>query len=174
MGLITPFQREKLIIGVLSTDEEKLPRVQEQLEKDYGPIDFVSSPLPFDFTDYYNKEMGENILRRFFSFQELKDPSELAGIKVRTNQLEEEIMEEGKRRINLDPGFINRNRLILASTKEAPHRIPLTRGIYAEITLRFMKGRFQELPWTYPDFRSNAYEPILTTIRILYLNQLRR
>lgn len=174
MGTITPFKKEKLIIGVLSTDEDKLSSVREKLEEDYGPIDFSSPPLSFNFTDYYHKEMGENILRRFFSFQELKNPGGLAEIKVLTNQLEEEVKDEGKRRVNLDPGFLNRNRLILASTKDAPHRIPLSQGIYAEITLRYMKGKFQELPWTYPDFRSHVYQTILEKIRICYLEQLRK
>lgn len=174
MGIITPFKREKLIIGILFTDEERLAWVRTELEKEYGEIDFSSSPLPFHYTNYYDQEMGENILKEFFTFHNLRDPGELAGIKVRTNRLEEEIMKEGTRRINLDPGFLNRNRLILASTKEAPHRIPLSHGIYAEITLRYIKGQFQELPWTYPDFRSKEYKAILQKIRIRYLEQLRQ
>ena len=79
---------------------------------------------------------------------------ELAALKHETNELELRLAAaNGKRRINIDPGYLSAHSLILATTKQAAHRPYLGRGIYADLTYRFIRGGFEPLEWTYPDFR---------------------
>ena len=165
MGGVQPFPREKLFLGVLYRDESLYDQVRTRLIRRFGAADCESDPLPFDFSDYYADELGAGLLRRFISFEKLIDPSRLARIKGWTNRLEERLSVNARRRINLDPGLLDLNRLVLASTKHSGHRIPLARGVYAELTLHYRQREFHPFPWTYPDFRSEAYRTFLLEMR---------
>jgi hypothetical protein len=144
-----------------------------RLEELFGPIDFESPPAPFTFTSYYEREMGSPLSRWFVSFARLVMPDTLAAIKLRTNSLEAELAGPGGRAFNLDPGLLTLARFVLATTKESAHRIPLAGGIYADLTLRYEKGSFRPLPWTYPDYRSEPYIALFERLRGLLRDQLR-
>jgi hypothetical protein len=116
--------------------------------------------------------MGPGIRRRFLSFRDTVFPDLLPEIKIKTNDLEQKYAREGRRKINLDPGLLDLNRLVLATTKNTGHRIPLCRGIYGEVTLIYMKKDFHPLPWTYSDFRSPEYTLILKEIREIYRKKI--
>ncbi len=173
MGRIEDFLPEKLVIGVLSSLSDGFDSVEPVLRDSFGEVDYRSGDIPFTFTSYYDAEMGTPILRRFYAFTEPIDPGRLAGIKSATNLLEERWAGDGLRRVNLDPGLLGMGRLVLASTKGPGHRIALSGGIYAEVTLVFRAKNFQALPWTYPDFRSAEYNLIFREIRDIYHGQLR-
>ncbi len=129
MGAIEPFAKTKLIMGVLSTLPEKKDELRRILVEEFGPIDYESREFDFTFTDYYVPEMGSGIKRFFYSFVNLVNPDQLPGIKIRTNELEERFAADGNRKINLDPGLLSLSSLILATTKNNVHRIPLPKGI---------------------------------------------
>lgn len=149
--------------------------MQGELEGLFGPVDMESSLIPFSFTDYYLPELGPDLKRKFLSFGSLIHPKRLAEIKSLTNELERRFQrQKGKRGINIDPGYLEAGKLVLATTKNQQHRIYLGKGIYAEVTLRFRKGRFEPWEWTYPDYRSRAYIDFFTKARKLYLEQLPR
>ncbi|GAB4221569.1 MAG: DUF4416 family protein [Spirochaetales bacterium] len=173
MGRIGVFPPEKLVICTLLSEDALLPAVRRTLEQVLGPVDYSSSLLPFDFTRYYEEEMGPELWRCFFGMETLVDPGTLAQIKIQTNRMEESFAVEGKRRVNLDPGLLALSRFVLATTKENAHRIPLQDGIWAEITLLYTKKDFQPLPWTYPDYATRTYRDILLEIRSLYKEQLK-
>lgn len=165
----------KLIIGAIFASEGILIKARQRLERKFGPVDFQSPAIPFDFTDYYRQEMGPNLTRRFFSFQRLIRPEELAGIKLYTNRLEKQFSPGGNklfRTINLDPGYMSQAKLVLASCKNYYHRIYLGKSVFAEITLYFQDGAFKFHPWTYPDYKSASYIKSFTTIREIYRKQL--
>lgn len=172
MGEIVPFTPEKLIVGILCSRQEYVPKVEKRLCEFFGPIDYTSDLIPFTFTAYYDGEMGGQIQRYFVSFERLVSPEQLASHKVQTNQLETEFMEAGQRRVNLDPGLLSLGKLILASTKDNAQRIPLADGIYGEITLIFRRKEYTPLPWTYRDYQSDSYQRILLAIRGRYKQQL--
>ncbi len=171
MGRIGVFPPQKLVICTLLSREDLLYPVRDTLEREFGAIDYQSPLIPFDFTHYYEEEMGKELKRCFFSMETLVDPGTLAQIKIRTNGMEESFALEGKRRVNLDPGLLSLSRFVLATTKESGHRIPLRDGIWAEITLLYMKKDFQPLAWTYPDYATRTYRDILLEIRALYKEQ---
>ncbi len=173
MGRAKNFTREKLVIGVLISKRGFLNELKSLLEGDFGPVDYESRIFLFDFSHYYDKEMGTPIYRLFYSFKKLIDPSDLWRIKLVTNEIEERFIADEGRKVNLDPGIMALSRFVLASTKESSHRIPLNGGIYGEITLMFEGGKFRPVEWTYPDYRSERYIEILGEIRKIYRDQLR-
>ncbi|TLD41811.1 MAG: hypothetical protein JETT_1901 [Candidatus Jettenia ecosi] len=178
MGQISLPKPANLIIGILTSIPELLFQIDKTLEEYFGPIDLRSDILPFTFTEYYNEEMGKGIQRQFYSFEKLIMPDEIAPIKVRTNTLEEVIASSKKypvkRPINIDPGYMNESRLILASTKDFSHRIYLREGIYAEVTLNYRHGRYETFPWTFPDYKSADYQNFFLKAREAYVRKLKK
>lgn len=164
----------KLIVAVLFADPARLQTARHELTKAFGEIDHSSSHFPFEATHYYAQELGAPILRAFFSFVRLVSPEELAVLKLRTNSLEEMLKVAGKRSVNLDPGYLDADKFVLASAKYHGYKIYLGKGIWADMTLHYEKGRFTALPWSFPDFKSGAYEKEFLQIREIYKRQLKK
>ena len=169
MATARSYSKCALVIGVLSTAEERRAELLSVLEKNFGAIEMQSPSMDFSFTDYYDGEMGGRPKRYLLLFSRLVDPSDLADIKIRTNELEKLFAtEEGKRHINLDPGVLSLSSFILATCKDRSHRIPLHDGIYGETTLIYKDHDFQSLPWTYADYRSDEIRSLLRAFRDIY------
>lgn len=173
MGAIYDIEPEKLIVGIIYNDPEILDNALKMLTESFGEIDDVCEEFSFskDFSTYYDSEIGGEGLRRIYSFKNLIDPSRQAEIKELTNEFEALSSIDGNRKINLDPGFINHGRLMLATTKAAGFRIPLKRGIYTELTLFWARGEWHKLPWSYRDYQSKHVQTFLTKVREKYLLQ---
>ncbi|MBQ3404286.1 MAG: DUF4416 family protein [Oscillospiraceae bacterium] len=172
MGDIKSYEREKLICGLLYGDEALIPQVEERLKAEFGEIDLKWPVYRFsDFSPYYDAEMGGETHRIFYSFERLADPSALADIKVLTNSIEDDFRSDSLRPVNLDPGLLSHGRLCLATTKSAGHRIALSRGIYAELTLFYARKAWHEFPWTYMDFKSENVQAFLSQARSIYMQQ---
>ncbi len=174
MADITPPQPVKLICGMLAASEPLLDTAAEALIEVYGPADLRSDVWAFDFTDYYQPQMGSELKRQFLAFERLIDPGELAAVKIHTNELEARFADSADvpRPVNLDPGYLTPARLILASCKDFAHRIYIGRGIYAEVTLQY-RGGWQKLDWTFPDYASQRYAAFMTEARNILISQLR-
>jgi hypothetical protein len=199
VGEAKPFEPEKLVLAVLVSRETlAIPgfrgRFQVRLEGAFGDFDYEGPELPFGFTHYYDDELGTPLVRQLLAFRRLVDPQELAGIKITTNRIEDELRSTGEsrtgsreraesdrpsaeargpRRVNLDPGLLSLSRLVLASTKDGSHRVPLASGIFAEVTLQYRRSAFRPLPWTYPDYSSEEVLRCLLDIRALLKRQKR-
>jgi len=165
MGKIRKVEKVKLIVGMISSEKELFGKIESALEKKYGAIDYQSKIIKFTFTKYYQEEMGKDLLRKFISFKKLINQDDVAEIKLFTNKLEDRFAVKNKRKINIDPGYISLGKLVLATTKDQQHRMYLKKGIYAEVTLRYVKDSFKTWPWTYPDYRTKKYRDILNDIR---------
>jgi hypothetical protein len=171
MGQIKNAEPVKMLVGLLAARKELFDAVRMRLEQVWGPVDLQSEIMDFDYTRYYDNEMGRPLYRRFLSFEKRIDPGLLSGIKVATNALEDELAVNGRRQVNIDPGYLTPAKLVLATTKDRAHRIYLGKGIYAEVTLLYQGGAFRELPWTYPDYRSEKYRAFFTRVREICLRQ---
>ncbi len=168
-------QPVKLIMSILGADMQAADQLIERLRHTFGDTDYVSESLKFDFTDYYEPEMGTGLQRRLVSFATLIMPDELPAIKLATNALEDDFAgPDGKRNLNIDPGYIALCHLILATGKAFTHRPYLRAGIYADMTLVYRAGRFQTLEWTFPDYGSEEMLKILTMLRERYFEQLKK
>lgn len=174
MSIPHPPQQVKLVMSFLYKEEGNFVKAAQATEEKYGPIDLVSEPLAFDFTDYYEPEMGKDLKRRLVSFAPLILPDALVAIKLWTNELEKHLVnEKGGRKVNIDPGYLAAAKFVLATGKDYSHRIYLSQGIYGDLTLIFKKGNFQPLSWTYPDYGSSPLLGLLNLLRRKYLWQLK-
>ncbi len=177
MGAILDFEPEKLIVGVIYNNKEIFDGALAELVAKFGEYDAVCEEFSFskEFSTYYDEEIGGEGLRRIYSFKRLVDPSMQAEIKEFTNALEARYSDEnGNRRINLDPGFINHGRLMLATTKPAGFRIPLKNGIHTELTLFYARGEWHKFPWSYRDYCSERVQSFLTEVRKAYLEERKK
>lgn len=169
MGTITEPGPVKLFVGMLASRPQWFDEAEGLLVKRYGPVDVTSKVMPFAYTDYYREEMGAEVKRKFVSFERLIRPDDIIDIKHATNAIEEDFARAAKggpgRPVNLDPGYLELSKVVLATTKDYSHRIYLGRGIYAEVTLRYQHGRYEPWEWTYPDYRTPEYGRFFLEVR---------
>jgi hypothetical protein len=163
----------KLIASLFSPDKEFIERATGELSGAFGPVDWTSPELLFDRTKYYAKEMGWPLHRRFISFNTLVPADHLVEIKLKTNEIEKQYLHDEKRKVNIDPGYISAERLVLATGKNYVHRIYLSKGVFADLTLIFHRGSFSELKWTYPDYRDPEIIGYFNEVRRKYISELR-
>lgn len=168
-----PAEDVKLIASLFSADGCLIGDALDALSERYGRADFISAPMSFDYTDYYSKEFGCSLVRRFVAFERLIRPESLPDVKLWTNALEQRLSLAGQRRVNIDPGYLARAHLILATGKGYTHRPYLRDGIYADVTLMYRDKKFHPLPWTYPDYAGEEMIGMLARIREKYVLQLR-
>lgn len=176
MGRTGNFEPALLFMGLLypAAESGAAEEAWSRCAGRWGPEGLRSPEIPFTWSSYYDAEMGAPILRSLRCFREPVDPSGLAEAKIFTNQVETDLAREGRRRVNLDPGLLFPSRLILATTKDRAHRIPLRDGIFAELTLLYEKGGWRPLPWTYPDYRTPEYAESLTRMREIFRARRKR
>jgi len=158
-----------LILAVSSRYDEALAWTHAKVEDLFGTVVLASDAFDFTETDYYADTMGTDLKKQFLACERLIDPVQLAPIKCQTNRWEADYAALGRhpetRPLNVDPGYITRAKLVLASTKDHAHRIYLHEGIYAEITLAFRHHQWQPHDWTYPDYRRADYQAFFTLCR---------
>jgi hypothetical protein len=169
----TPAESVKLAASIFYADRRLLREILDGLSGQYGAADFISSEMPFNYTDYYSKEMGPSLSRRFVFFEVLMRPESLPEVKLYTNHMEEAFSMAGQRQVNIDPGYISKAHLILATGKGYAHRPYLRDGIYADLTLVYMDKSFHPLPWTYPDYAEKKVIDIFNRIRAKYAEQIK-
>lgn len=164
----------QLVLSILSSQWDELwPNLLNDLTSRFGPTDMISELIPFTETTYYDSELGVPIFRRLISFANLVPMEELPAIKLWTNQVEQAHTSlKGQRQMNLDPGLVTFERLVLATGKNFTHRIYLSQGIWADLTLIFQKGIWQDLPWTFPDYAGPVLKEHLTKIRLAYAEKI--
>jgi hypothetical protein len=174
MGVVQYPAPVQLFCGLLVAPAVSQSDVEEALQQQFGAIVLRSQAFPFAQTAYYTPEMGEGLTRLYLAFAPLINISALAAVKHTTNRLEARwAAGPGQRRVNLDPGYLDLGKVVLASTKNHAHRLYIGAGIYAEVTLRYQKKRFQPWEWTYPDYRLPATLSFFQQLRDIYKARLR-
>lgn len=173
MARIAPAAPVKLFVATLHAPGAPLGEALAEMTAAWGSTDYTSEDFPFEATDYYNAEMGAGLSRRFYSFTDLILPDRIVEAKLFTNSVEERFARDSRRTINLDPGYLDFYKLVLASTKFGGQKVYLRDGIYADMTLVMFKGKWTSFNWGFPDFKSGAYDTVLSQIRDLYKAQSR-
>lgn len=163
----------KLFAAMLWADVESRDESLRRMTAAWGSIDFQGSDRPFDATDYYVPEMGGPLTRRLVAFELLAPPESLAAAKLTCNEIERGLAGPRGRRVNLDIGYLDHHKVVLASLKYAGQKIHLAHGVYADLVSRFRDGAYQPFDWTFPDFRDGRYQEELLAMRQAYLRQLR-
>ena len=174
MGKAKEPKPAKLFMSLIAAEDEILQQGVNDLCLSFGEVDFTSEKLPFHFTDYYAKEMGGDLFRRLITFKDLISIPFLPDIKQSTNRLEGKYATPvGNRRLNIDPGYLCLEHVVLATTKGYAHRPYLRDGIYVDLTLIYRNKSFQSLEWTYPDYRQQEVIGLFNQFRKKYVEDLK-
>ena len=177
MGEITQPKPVLLFAAITSRYETAIEWSIERATADWGRVALQSSVFDFTETSFYNDSMGQDLKKQLFAFEPLIAPDALPQQKVRSNQWEDEFNNGSeypeKRPLNIDPGYVTEAKLVLATTKDRDHRIYLSDGILAEITLHFQSGKWQKSRWTYPDYQREDFQDFLTKCREYLRQRLR-
>jgi len=163
-----PAEPAFLCMGLLVSEGVDPGALLDAVAGALAPVRLATPLRPFRHTRYYEPEMGPGIRRGYVLLEGTWDPGDLAGIKLRSNELERAWSRQGRRRANLDPGVLNLEQFVLASGKPAAHRVYLGQGIYAEVEYVFQRGSFRPLPWTYPDYRESDTVSFFNQVRAMY------
>jgi Domain of unknown function (DUF4416) len=151
-----PREEALLFAGCLFSSQDIYEAARAALRKDLGNILLETPPLPWKHSDYYAEELGSPLFRTFIFFNTVIDTSVLPDIKLTVMHMEKEFSKGGKRRINIDPGYLSLAKVVLSSRKNYSHRIYLGKLVFAELELIFKEGSFHPLPYTYTDYRDEA------------------
>jgi hypothetical protein len=174
MGVVHPPSSVKLFCALLVAPSISIEAVEAVLEQTFGTITLRSTPILFTHTTYYQHEMGEGLTRIYIAFDPLISMAELAIVKHTTNRFETIwAAHGGQRRVNLDPGYLDLAKVVLATTKDYAHRLYIGAGMFAEVTLRYQRHGFQPWDWTYPDYRMPTALTFFNQLREQYKVQLR-
>jgi hypothetical protein len=175
MSTLRPLSPVKLVAGFFLADKKLAAPFLEAAQKRFGPVDLLSPWFVFDQTRYYEKEMGWPLFRRLASFSQLVEPITLVDAKLWAQEIEQQFLSpDGARKVNVDPGYLTKERFVLATGKNFVHRIALTEGVYADLTLVYSNKGFQTLPWTYPDYAGKAMQGFLLQVRKKYFFDIKR
>lgn len=163
-------KKVKYFFGVIHQSHIQISEIINILSDAFGGLDKWSESFPFGQTKYYEEEMGSHLSRFFVGLTHLKSPLELAAFKKDAMMVEQEFFTVKKKRVvNLDPGYVDEHKIVLASVKDGGQKIPIAENIFADMVMKYQKGSFQSFEWTFPDFASKMYDPFFLEQRELYL-----
>jgi len=161
------------MVSILARSDGPSEETRVELGALFGPEALVSPTYPFDLSDYYEREMGPGLLRTWVAFERLAPPDGLPGWKLACASVEDSLRSGESRRVNLDPGYLDAGKLVLASFKEAPDKIYMGRGVWAHTVLRYGFGRYEAPGSSFPDFRDGRFDRFMRDARRLYKSLLR-
>jgi len=146
----------RLIVSVVHSSIDALADAVDALEKRFGAVQYETLEAECGSPDLYKEEMGDNLMRRFFSFERPIDRNMLPTVKSICAKIEAQYADKVHdycfRTVNLDPGILTPANLVMAAYREMNHRIYLEDGVFGELTLVWSKGQFVRLPWTDLDY----------------------
>ena len=177
MGQIRTPKPVVLFVAVSGIDNDALKWARDSMESKWGPVLFADQPFVFDQTRFYQKQMGDSIVKQFLAFETLVDPQKIVSVKRATNGMETDYASlrsdvEVVRPVNIDPGYVTEAKLVLATTKDRDHRLYLADGILAEVTLYYQGDRWNDSRWTYPDYKTENCHQFLDQCRGYLRKQL--
>lgn len=157
--------RAKLIMALMYKDKGILDKVKKELVNMFGSIEDESAEYRFNFTDYYKKEMGSLLLKRFISFKRLIKREKLAEIRLKTAEIERRFAKKGKRKINIDPGYVTKNAVFMASVKERAHKVYIGKGVFVDMNLILKRKGAFFFHWTFPDYKIASNQEFFHRVR---------
>ncbi len=172
------FPKALVLVGLLYSEDSGAANGWAQALDELEPIlgrPILKGPVfPFNYTDYYEPEMGQSLVRAYVAFECLMSPAHLVCLKHETAALEVSLAVAGKRTVNIDPGYIDINKVVLASWKEGLYKVYLGSGVWADPVAHYYEKEFHCEDWTFPDIRSKEHFSFFKEARRLYKKQMRQ
>lgn len=152
MAQFKDISKARLVIALMYSSRDSLTKAKEALIKKFGEIESESDEFDFDFTGYYEREFGKSLKKLFIAFKEPIEREKLVGIRLYTQELEDRFKEGDKRKVNIDPGYMTKENLVVASLKEQPYKIYLGKGVFGHMIFMFKKDDAISFRHTFPDY----------------------
>lgn len=165
MAAIKEPAKAKLFCAIMYGEEANLQKAEKELSRKFGPIERESPEYDFSFTSYYQDEMGEALKKRFISFKKSIDREKLREIRLFTQKIEEKYSDNGKRLVNIDPGYITKDALFIATLKDRSHKVYIGKGVFVDMNLIFKKDGFFDFPWTFADYKLPSNQKFFHEVR---------
>ena len=165
MEYASDIESVKLVAAILYREPKAYLQAKQLMEKTFSKIDHEGTFFDFEDSDYYEKEMGAGLKKGLISFEKRVNPAALVEIKHQAHALENQLSIENNRSVNIDVGYLDLFKLVLASFKGRSNKIYMGRRIWADMILYFEKGQYQSFVWTFPDFKRGLYDKDLKEIR---------
>jgi len=160
--------------------EDNLRQVLDELKTLVGDFDLISSTFDFPHLgNYYSAEMGKPLKRLYLSGERLINANPCSEelnprrLKLICMEIEKKHSLNGNRTVNIDPGWVDKYHLFLTTHKERGGRFYLGSGVFAEMEYFYFNGDFQDMFWTYKDYRYRKVKDFFIQIRKRFLRQLR-
>jgi hypothetical protein len=149
----------RLIISTIYSSMDALADSLRALERRFGRVQYETIEIETSLASEYREEMGDGLMRRFFSFEKPVARASLPELKGICHKIEplfaDNMGDFVFRTVNIDPGILTPDSLVMASHREYNHRLYLRDGVFAEVALIYSRGRFMRLPWTVADYYDN-------------------
>jgi hypothetical protein len=155
-----------LFFALMYKDSNILEKTVDLLKNNFGSIVSKSPEYDFNFTDYYEKEFGTNLKKTIIILNKKINKNDLAEIKIKITEIEKNNSSDGKRKINIDPGYVNDKEVVLASFKKKDFKEDLGNGVYAHKVLEFdnlAHGKVKEFWHTFRDYREEKVKKFFTS-----------
>lgn len=154
----------KLFFALMYKDNEILENTINDLKNNFGNTISKSSEYDFNFTDYYEEEFGNNLKKIIIVFDNKINKENLVEIKNKTADIEKNYSIENKRKINIDPGYVNNKEIVLASFKNKDFKEDIGEGVYAHKVLGIENGKITSSFHTFPDFKNELVQNFFLTL----------
>lgn len=172
MTKIKKHQPVKGFAGVTFSTVVDIENILSLLQQRFSRIDFKSEIFAFNpFTEFYKDEMGSPLKKVLVAFQDPIAVDFLPEMKHISNKLEDEFLTEGRRIVNIDPGYLTHAKVVLATTKDYNHRLYLGKGIFGDLHLVYKDQSYRRQPWTYPDYQQELAISFFNSLREIFRNQ---
>ncbi|WP_297454088.1 DUF4416 family protein [Persephonella sp.] len=154
LGFALMWKEEKFLLSAL-----------ELLKKEFADFKTQSEPFKPPFSKYYHKEMGSPLYKKFVITELIIDKSEIVKVKKMAMDIEDKYRIEGNRTVNIDPFYIDKEQLVVSTSKYRGNRVYMGDGVFVELELFYHHGSFQPFIWTYVDYKEHI--PFFNSIRKL-------
>lgn len=162
---LTADEPAAFVCAIMAAEADAMGEIVQALACEFGDVRLQGPSFAFDMTNYYQAEMGPDLIKTLVYLGPSVAPAQLAARKATTMAMERSRARQGRRTVNIDPGLVSPNSLVLATTKASGHRICIAPGLWAEVTLLFEKGQYRALPWTYRDYQRQDVGQFLLQVR---------
>jgi hypothetical protein len=153
----------RLLFGIMFSSREAYEEALNDLIEKFGEIEISGFEYNFGkFTPYYEKEMGKNIVKKIIIFKKKIRRGDLASVKMLTAEIEKKYAVNGKRRVNIDPGYLSDSELTLASFKKGTnYKEQASEKVWLHKVLEFKDGKVITFWHTFPDYKSREVREII-------------
>ena len=152
-----------LFMAIMYSSEDVFTKTKNDLISKYGEVKAEGSSYAFSFTDYYEKEMGSNLKKKFLIFNKEISKQDLIDIKLFITEIEEKYSINNKRTINIDPGYLSSKEFVLATFKQRSFKEKIHDKVWLHKVLEFDGNNIKHFFHTFADYKDKNNQKFIVS-----------